>query len=147
MPGEQPVREGYVPFRGFRTWYWVLADFYGRHVCRLDPLPDYVLRTYKELPNQVYETMNGPSEFHVIGTCKDWDIRDRLAEIRIPTLVTSGRHDEMTPAQAREIVDRIPNSEWVLFEESSHMPHAEEPERYLAVVDEFLTRQERRPGD
>jgi hypothetical protein len=42
--------------------------------------------------------MNGPSEFHVTGTLRDWDIVHRLAEIDIATLVVTGEHDEATPA-------------------------------------------------
>lgn len=115
--------------------------FYGRHVCRVDPLPEYVRRTFDAIDRnpEVYHTMNGPSEFHVIGSLKRWDITPRLGEIRVPTLVTSGRHDEATPAIAGTVHDGIPDSRWVIFEESSHMPHAEEPERYLRVLDEFLT--------
>lgn len=118
--------------------------FYRRHVCRLDPWPEYVVRTFDQLARnpEVYNTMNGPSEFHVVGKLKDWDIIDRLGEIRVPTLITSGRYDEATPAIAETIHRGIPNSEWVLFEESSHMPHAEEPARYRAVVADFLERVE-----
>ena len=83
--------------------------------------------------------MNGPSEFHVIGTLKEWDIIPRLGEIRVPTLVTSGRYDEATPLIAGTVHDGIPDSRWVIFEESSHMSQAEEPERYMQVMDEFLT--------
>jgi proline-specific peptidase len=116
--------------------------FYARHVCRVVPFPDYVMRSFEQLPNEVYLTMNGPSEFHVIGTLRDWDVRDRLGEIRVPTLVTSGRHDEATPLIAETVHRGIPGSEWVLFEESSHLAHAEETERYLDVVDGFLARVE-----
>ena len=52
----------------------------------------------------------------------------------------SGRHDEATPRIVGEIRDRIPGSEWVLLEESSHSPHVEEPERFLDAVESFLTR-------
>ena len=42
--------------------------------------------------------MNGPSEFHVIGSIRDWQAKDRLGEIGLPTLIVSGRHDEaITP--------------------------------------------------
>jgi L-proline amide hydrolase len=116
-----------------------MMAFYGRHVCRIDPFPEYVDRAFAKLGQQVYETMNGPSEFHVIGKLKEWDIRARLGEIRLPALLTSGRYDELTPAQAKIVRDGIPGCRWMLFEESSHMPHAEEPERYLRVLDEFLT--------
>ena len=92
----------------------------------------------------VYHHMQGPNEFVITGTFKHWDITGRLAEIDVPTLVTSGRHDECTPKQA-EIVHRgIRGSEWVLFEDSSHMQFCEEPERYLEVLDGFLTRVEAR---
>lgn len=118
--------------------------FYRRHVCRLDPWPDYVERAFEKLGDEVYNTMNGPSEFHVIGKLKSWDITDRLKEIRITTLIISGRHDEATPEIAEEVHRGIPNSEWVLFEHSSHMPHAEEPERYRQVLGDFLSKIEGR---
>jgi L-proline amide hydrolase len=115
--------------------------FYDRHVCRVVPNPEYVTRSFASIAvnPEVYHTMNGPSEFHVIGTLKDWDIIDRLGEIRVPTLVTSGRFDEATPLIAGTVHEGIQGSRWEIFEESSHMPHAEEPERYMAVLDEFLS--------
>lgn len=118
--------------------------FYRRHVCRLDPWPDCVSRTFEKLTQnpEVYHTMNGPSEFHVIGTLKDWDIVDRLAEIQVPTLVLGGRYDEATPAITGTVHRGIPGSEWVIFEHSSHVPHVEETERYIQVLDKFLSRVE-----
>ncbi len=76
--------------------------FYRRHVCRLDPWPDCLNRTFEKVMQnpEVYNTMNGPSEFHTTGVIKEWDIVDRLGEILIPTLITSGRYDEATPAIA-----------------------------------------------
>jgi L-proline amide hydrolase len=114
--------------------------FYRRHVCRLDPWPEELVRTFALMDEDptVYGTMNGPSEFHVVGTIRDWDITERLGEIGVPTLLVSGRYDEATPRLVGEIRDRIPNAEWVLFEESSHLPHVEEPERFVAAVGGFL---------
>jgi L-proline amide hydrolase len=115
--------------------------FYGRHVCRVDPQPDFVARSFQQLTQnpEVYYTMNGPSEFHVIGTLKDWSIVNRLGEIKnVPTLLLSGRYDEATPAIVETINQGIPGSKWVLFENSSHMPHVEETERFLEVLGHFL---------
>jgi proline-specific peptidase len=119
-------------------------EFYRRHVCRLDPWPDGILRSFAQLEENpdVYLHMQGPNEFVITGTLKDWDITGRLGEIGVPTLVTSGRHDEYTPKQAEIVHRAIPGSEWVVFEDSSHMQFAEEPERYLEVLDGFLTRVE-----
>jgi pimeloyl-ACP methyl ester carboxylesterase len=73
--------------------------FYGRHLCRLDPWPEEVTRTFAALEEDptVYGTMNGPSEFHVVGSRRGWDLTDRLGEIQVPTLLLSGAHDEATP--------------------------------------------------
>ncbi len=46
--------------------------------------------------------------------------------------------DEATPLIAGTVHEGIPGSRWEVFEASSHMPHAEEPERYMAVLDGFL---------
>jgi L-proline amide hydrolase len=86
--------------------------------------------------------MNGPSEFHVIGTLKNWDIVSRLGEIRIPTLVIGGLYDEATPAITETVQRGIPGSERIIFENSSHMPHVEETQRYLQVLEQFLSRLE-----
>ncbi len=114
--------------------------FYDRHVCRVSPLPEFVQRTFATISPEVYETMNGPSEFHVIGTLKNWDITSRLGEIKLPTLLLSGRHDEATPTIMARVHSGIRGSEWVIFEQSSHMSHVEEEARWLEVVNEWLSR-------
>jgi proline-specific peptidase len=111
--------------------------FYTRHVCRVRPLPEYVQRSFDNI-GFVYNYMNGPSEFHIIGVIKDWDRTGRLSEIHVPTLILSGRYDEATPL-INEVLHRgITGSEWVLFENSSHMPHVEESELYMQTVKAFL---------
>jgi L-proline amide hydrolase len=117
--------------------------FYDRHVCRV-PYPDYVQRSFDYVAKvgEVYNTMNGPSEFHVVGTLRTWDIIARLPEIKAPTLVTSGRHDEATPLIAGTVRDGIPGAQWEIFEESSHMAHVEEAGRYMQVLQDFLSQHE-----
>ena len=113
--------------------------FYSRHLCRI-PQPPYVVASFTQLAADptVYHTMNGPSEFHVIGSLKTWDIRAQLKEITVPTLLVSGQYDEATPTMVQEIKGLIPGSKWELFAESSHMPHVEEPAKFKRVVSEFL---------
>jgi proline-specific peptidase len=122
--------------------------FYRRHLCRVDPWPDWLVQCFEALDAnpEVYHSMNGPSEFHVIGTIKDWDITDRLGEIEVPTLVFGGRYDEVTPAITEAAARGIPGSEYVVMEESSHMAQAEEPEKTLALVRDFLNRAEGAAG-
>ncbi len=117
--------------------------FYAHHICRLDPWPEYLLEALERINLNVYQTMWGVNEFHITGNLKKWDITPRLGEIRVPTLLLSGRYDEFTPAEQEVLRDGIPGSEWVLFEESAHLPHVEETERFLEVLEGFLSRVER----
>ncbi|MEU1799746.1 proline iminopeptidase-family hydrolase [Streptomyces sp. NPDC019937] len=114
--------------------------FYSRHVCRLDPWPGELMASYLEAVTDptVYRTMNGPNEFHVIGSLRDWSVVDHLPRIDVPTLVVSGRHDEATPVTVRPFSELIPNARWEIFEDSSHAPHLEEPERFTEVLGTFL---------
>ena len=117
--------------------------YYARHVCRVTPVPDFVQRALDQV-GFVYNYMNGPSEFHVTGVIKDWDRTDRLAEIHVPTLILSGRYDESTPVINAMLHKGIAGSEWVVFENSSHLAHVEEPELYMQTVQAFLSRVEDR---
>jgi L-proline amide hydrolase len=114
--------------------------YYDLHVCRVVPNPPEVRRTFELLHEDptVYHTMNGPNEFYCIGTLKNWSVVDRVKAIAVPTLLISGRHDEATPATVQPFADGIPDVSWEIFEESSHMPFVEEPERYASVVTRFL---------
>ena len=114
--------------------------FYQRHVCRVVPMPEEVARSFAAIADDptVYHTMNGPSEFHVIGSLKSWSMVGRLGTIAAPTLLISGRYDEATPATIQPFADEIPDVRWTVFEESSHLPHVEETERCMQVVGDFL---------
>jgi L-proline amide hydrolase len=116
--------------------------FYRRHLCRLSEWPAEVNRSFELLEDDptVYHTMNGPSEFHVIGSIRDWQSVDRLGQIGVPTLVISGRYDEAAPELQETIVNGIPETEQVILEESSHLPFWEEREAYMNAVSGFLVR-------
>ena len=114
--------------------------FYDRHVCRITPWPAEVQRTFEQIDADptVYHSMNGPTEFHVIGTMKDWSIVERLPLIQVPSLLISGRHDEATPLVVKPYVDNVPDIRWIVFEASSHMPHVEERQACMRLVAGFM---------
>jgi proline-specific peptidase len=119
-------------------------EFYRRHLCRVYPWPDALRKTLEELGgNQVYLTMNGPTEFDIIGPLRDWDRSGTVGRISAPTLVTCGRHDEITPACSETIRDAVAGARMVVFEQSAHCAHLEEPELYARTVEEFLTEVDR----
>ena len=83
--------------------------------------------------------MNGPNEFTIIGNLKDWDITARLPEIKVPTLVTVGRYDEVTPKIAETIRKGIKGSRLAVFDNSAHMTMWDEQESYLGIVKAFIS--------
>jgi L-proline amide hydrolase len=116
--------------------------YYARHVCRLDEWPAEVLRTFELIDTDptVYHATNGPSDFHVIGSFRDWSAAGRLSRIEVPALVISGRHDEATPALQAALASEIKESDQVILEGSSHMPFWEERDAYMTAVGDFLRR-------
>ena len=117
--------------------------FYDRHLCRV-PWPEELTASFAAMTADptVYHTMNGPSEFHCIGTIRSWSIIDRLHLIAVPTLLISGRHDEATEAVVQPFAEHIADVQWTIFEQSSHLPHIEETAGFLDLVAEFLARRD-----
>jgi proline-specific peptidase len=117
--------------------------FYDRHVCRV-PWPDWLQRAFEaiEANPEVYHTVNGPSEFHVIGPLKDFDVTGGLGRIQAPALIFCGRHDEVTPKTAELAHEGIPGSEFVVIEDASHMAQAEQPDQVFALMRDWLARNE-----
>jgi 3-oxoadipate enol-lactonase len=67
------------------------------------------------------------------------DLRDRLAEVRNPTLVVVGSEDQATPpTRARELAEGIPDAELIELPDCAHAPQLQQPEEFLAAVAPFL---------
>ena len=112
-------------------------DFEARHFYR-GPGCLELTRMRAERGPAVYEAMWGPNEWTITGALDGWDVRARLPELKLPTLVLRGAHDLSTPAISKTLLDGIPHAREVVFEDSSHTPVLEETERYLATVRAFL---------
>src|ERR671922_89084 len=188
MRMSRDVPEGFVDFRGYRTWYravgsggtplpsvdeWaaeqkLLRDalpqevrdvldrheqagtyddpeyeeamevYFDRHFYR-GPKPRAEIERWRaERGVDVYRAMQGPNEWTVTGAIRGWDVRDRLGEVVVPTLVVRGRYDMCTPPIAQMLVQGIAGAREVVLEESSHTPVLEETDRYLDVVGRFV---------
>lgn len=121
-----------------------IAEYYRRHVAAIPEGSrgpwDNPLRG-DPVADEVYVTMQGKSEFLMTGNLKHWSVVDQLGQIEAPVLITSGIADEATPVQQKLIYDHIPGAQWELLP-GTHGTHMEHPERYCAVVEEFMERVE-----
>ena len=123
--------------------YEEAMDVYlDRHLYR-GPKPRAELeRMMAEKATDVYRAMQGPNEWTVTGAIKGWDVRDRLKEIDIPTLVIRGRYDMCTDPIAADLVNGIKGAREVVLEESSHTPVMEQTEEYLKAITSFMNEAE-----
>ncbi len=118
----------------------VSLPFIRRHVFRRGSLPAGAAAGFAGMNVSVYERMWGPSEHHCTGALRDFDLTDRLHEIDVPVLVTSGGHECVLPEHVKQLIDRVRDVEWELFEDCAHVAPYEEPARYTAVLNAFLGR-------
>jgi proline iminopeptidase len=103
-----------------------------RHVYRQSPWPSFLERAYAGMDLELLIKMWST---RLAG----WDIRPRLGSIDVPTLIVAGRFDgQVSPGEADFLHQGIRGSQLAIFEDSSHHPHAEEPDRFEAEVQRFL---------
>jgi proline-specific peptidase len=114
-----------------------LDQFYLRHLCRMKIMPDYVNDSFAQM-GEVYHTMQGESELKLTGTLKDVDLTPLLAGIHVPTLITAGEYDQCTALVVKTLLDNIPNSRSVIFENSGHLAHVEKREDYNRTLEAFM---------
>ncbi len=73
--------------------------------------------------------------------CSQYDLRDHLEQIQLPTLILVGEEDKMTPvALSRELAQQIPNSRMEEIPEAGHMVMIEKPAEIGGRVRVFLER-------
>ena len=91
----------------------------------------------------VVPAFQSPGTFDSMRNLVGHDIRDRLEEIGVPTLIVWGRNDRVVPIPAafsykKRIGD---NAELIIFDECGHVPQIERPVRFNRVVEKFLARE------
>lgn len=102
-------------------------------------------KTYiKHLNEQVYVTLQGPTEFNITGSCKDWTIRDRLKKILVPTLVLGAKYDSMNPEEIKAVAKRLPKGEAHICPNGSHFSIFDDQEDYFNAITSFIERVEGR---
>ena len=99
--------------------------------------PECLLRK-KRTGRESYVVGWGPNEYTPMGTLKDYDVIDKLKDVKEPCLVINGGNDLCTPYIAKVMYDNIPNSRWELFRECRHMCFVEDNDHYVEVLKEWL---------
>jgi proline iminopeptidase len=112
-------------------------DFYRRFFCSLDPWPASLQRTFKEMGEQPYQVMWGPSEFTQTGNLRGHDLSDLLSQLSVPSLWICGTQDEVLAETLTDFAE-LARGRVRTFEGGTHCLHLEHTEQYLNVVRDFL---------
>lgn len=118
--------------------------FMKKHLLRMEEYPEDVMRSLQMMNDRgTYLKMNGPSEFTINGLIKNINFDSDLKRITVPTLITCGKYDEVTPKIAESIHGEIKGSVLKMFNESSHMAFWEERESYIGYISDFMKSHDR----
>lgn len=116
----------------------VMHRYYRKHVLRNDKKLDAMFSRDNPRGAAIYEHMWGPSEFVATGTLKDHDRTPHLKNVKIPTLIVCGEHDEATPATGQRYAKRLPNGQFEMIRGASHVIWEEQPARLRKAINRFL---------
>jgi len=120
----------------------VVNNYYTRHIIRMDPdkWPDPINRGFKHLNPEVYVTMQGPSEFGVKGdaTLKEWDVKDQLPNINVPTLTIGAQYDTMDPKHMEWISQTVQNGQYLHCPNGSHLCQFDDQKVFFAGLIKFI---------
>lgn len=113
-------------------------QFYLKHMCRINPMPEPLQRVSRNWNTEVNNTMWGPNEFVVTGTLKDWDRWSEIKNIKVPTLLSVGRHDITSVEDVQKMGELIPNSRVCICENGSHLSMYDDQETYFRDLIKFI---------
>lgn len=121
----------------------LIPNFYKQHICRLAEWPEPVVRCFNHLDNtkvskQIYVIMQGPSEFGLSGRLLNWDIKNRLKEIKVPTLMVGAKYDTMDPNAMEQQSKMVQHGSYLYCPNGSHMSMWDDQKIFMDGVIKFI---------
>lgn len=132
------VIESKKDFANPRYMELLIPNFYHEHLCRLQEWPDGFNRTMKHVNGEIYTIMQGPSEFGVSGRLANWDIKSRLKEIEVPTLMIGAKHDTMDPNAMEEQSKMVQHGRYLYCPNGSHLSMWDDQQVFMNGVIKFI---------
>ncbi len=125
-------------FNNPRYMELLLPNFYQEHLCRLKVWPEAINRAMKHLNGEIYTLMQGPSEFGVSGRLANWDIKNRLHEIKVPTLMVGAKYDTMDPKAMEEQSKMVKKGRFLFCPKGSHLSMWDDQQVFMSGVVKFI---------
>ena len=101
---------------------------------------NHVNRAFAHINPDLYVTMQGPSEFVVVGDAKlkNWDIKEKLSAISTPTLTIGGAYDTMDPKYMEWIASGVQNGHYLHCPNGSHLAMYDDADTYFKGLIQFI---------
>lgn len=125
-------------FSNPRYFELLMPYFYHEHICRLKEWPDGLNRASKHVNSEIYTMMQGPSEFGISGRLAKWDIKPRLKEISVPSLMIGARHDTMDPKAMEEQSKMVQKGRYLYCPNGSHLSMWDDQQVFMGGVINFI---------
>jgi proline iminopeptidase len=116
----------------------LFPNFYNEHICRVNPWPEPVVRAFADINKTIYVMMQGPSEFGIAGNLVNWDVKNRLKEISIPTLMIGAKHDTMDPKAMEEQSKLVQRGRYLYCPKGSHLAMYDDQKVFFDGVIKFI---------
>jgi proline iminopeptidase len=130
--------EAKADFSNPRYMELLIPHFYKEHLCRLPEFPDGLNRSGKHMNEEIYTMMQGPSEFGIAGRLAQWDIKNRLKEIKIPTLMIGAKYDTMDPKAMEEQSKLVQKGQYLYCPNGSHLAMWDDQKVFMEGVIGFI---------
>ena len=116
----------------------LIPNYYKQHICRLQEWPDALNRAFDHVNGDIYTMVQGPSEFGIAGRLTHWDIKDRLKEIEVPTLMIGAKYDTMDPKAMEEQSTLVQNGRYLHCPNGSHLAMWDDQKVFMKGVVDFI---------
>ena len=120
----------------------LMEHYYAEHVLRkpLDEWPKQANEDFDNINSDIYVSMQGPSEFGIIGNAKlkNWDRSLDLKNIKVPTLTIGATFDTMDPEYMKWMASQFENGQFLLCPNGSHLAMWDDADVYFKGLIDFV---------
>lgn len=116
----------------------LIPNYYAKHICRLPEWPEPLNRSFAKLNQVFYTRMQGPSEFGLSGKLTNWERKNDLPKITVPTLTIGAKYDTMDPAHMKWMSTQFKNGSYLYCPNGSHMCFYDDQQHFFKGIIHYI---------
>lgn len=109
-----------------------------KHMCRVLPYPNPMIRGFTHVNNSIMNIMLGPGTATFSGRLTSWDIKNRLHEIQVPTLIVGAKYDFMSPDHMKWMSTQMQHTRYLYCPEGSHLAMWDDQKNFYPGIVQFI---------